>query len=199
MLNIIWPLFFIISIVFAFISGNISNLNNSIFEGANSAIETTLTLLGSICLWSGIMNIAMKTSFIEKINKIIKPAIKFLFPEIENNEKISKEVSMNITANILGLGNAATPLGLNAIKSMQKVNKNKDELSNSMIMLIVLNTASLQIIPTTVIAIRSSLNSDNPTKIIVPVWIATIVAAISGISVAKILIKINKNNQTNNK
>ena len=192
MLNIIWPLFFIISIIFAFLSGNIQNLNNAIFDGANSAIETTLTLLGSLCLWNGIMNIAMKTSFVKKTSKIIKPIIKFLFPEVENDEKIYKEISMNVIANILGLGNAATPLGLKAIKSMQKKNKNKKELSNSMIMLIVLNTASLQIIPTTVIAIRNSLESKNPTKIIIPVWIATISAAITGIFITKLLIKLNK-------
>ena len=192
MLNIIWPLFFIISIIFAFLSGNIQNLNNAIFDGANSAIETTLTLLGSLCLWNGIMNIAMKTSFVKKTSKIIKPIIKFLFPEVENDEKIYKEISMNVIANILGLGNAATPLGLKAIKSMQERNKNKKELSNSMIMLIVLNTASLQIIPTTVIAIRNSLESKNPTKIIIPVWIATISAAITGIFITKLLIKLNK-------
>ena len=138
------------------------------------------------------MNIAMKTSFVKKTSKIIKPIIKFLFPEVENDEKIYKEISMNVIANILGLGNAATPLGLKAIKSMQEKNKNKKELSNSMIMLIVLNTASLQIIPTTVIAIRNSLESKNPTKIIIPVWIATISAAITGIFITKLLIKLNK-------
>ena len=95
---------------------------------------------------------------------------------------------MNMIANILGLGNAATPLGIKAMKSMQKINLNKETLSNSMVMLIVLNTASIQIIPTTVIAIRASLNSKNPTSIIFPVWIATICAAVAGVVVTKILI-----------
>ena len=96
---------------------------------------------------------------------------------------------MNMVANILGLGNAATPLGLKAMETLQKENKNKQELSNSMIMLIVINTASIQIIPTTIIAIRSSLGAENPTSIIVPVWIATICAAIVGVTVTKLLIK----------
>ena len=96
---------------------------------------------------------------------------------------------MNIVANILGLGNAATPLGLKAMDSMQKINKDKTKLSNSMAMFILVNTASLQVIPTTIISIRSSLNSENPTKIIVAVWVATIAAFITAITVGKFFIK----------
>ena len=123
------------------------------------------------------MQIANKTSLIQKLTKFLKPIIKFLFPEIKENTQIQQEISMNMIANILGLGNAATPLGLKAMKSMQKENKNKDILSNSMAMFIVLNTASIQLIPTTVIAIRNSLESKNPTAIVFPVWVATICAA----------------------
>ena len=190
MLNSIWPIFILSSIVYGILSGNLENLNNSVFNGAQDAVTTTITLLGSLGLWSGIMSIAENTNFVNIISKIIKPVIKFLFPEIKNNKVLTQEISMNVIANILGLGNAATPLGLKAINSMQKENKKKDTLSNSMIMLIVLNTASLQLIPTTVIAIRNSLGSNNPTAIIFPVWIATIVAAIVGVISAKILIKI---------
>ena len=190
MLNFIWPVFIIISIIYGILSGNLEQLNNSVFNGAQEAVTTSITLLGSLCLWNGIMNIAENTKFIKIISKLIKPLINFLFPEIKENEKLKQEVSMNIVANILGLGNAATPLGLKAIASMQKLNKNKKELSNSMITLIVLNTASIQLIPTTVIAIRSSLGSSNPTGIIVPVWVATVVAAITGITATKIFIKL---------
>ena len=109
-----------------------------------------------------------------------------------NNTKAQNEISMNMVANILGLGNAATPLGLKAMETLQEENEHKETLSNSMIMLIVLNTASIQIIPTTIIAIRSSLGSENPTAIIVPVWIATICAGIAGISITKLLIKYSK-------
>ena len=138
------------------------------------------------------MQIASKTILINKLAKILKPIIKILFPELKNNEKIQQEISMNMIANILGLGNAATPLGLKAIKSMQNENKNKEVVSNSMMMFIVINTASIQIIPTTVIAIRNSLGSTNPTSIVFPVWIATICAAISGIIATKVLIKFTK-------
>ena len=189
MLNIVWPIFIIISFSYAIFSGNVQNLNSSIFESIESAVNLSITMLGTMCLWSGIINIASNTSIIQKINKILKPIIKFLFPEIKENIKAQNEISMNMVANILGLGTAATPLGLKAMESLQKENKNKKELSNSMIMLIVLNTASIQIIPTTIIAIRSSLQSENPTSIIFPVWIATICAATAGILVTKLLIK----------
>ena len=189
MLNTIWPLFIIISFVFSIYSGNILNINNAIFDSANETIQLCLTLLGTICLWNGIMKIAIKTSLIEKLTKLLNPIIAFIFPEIKNNKKICKEISMNMVANILGLGNASTPLGLKAMDSMQKENKDKSKLSNSMAMFILVNTASLQIIPTTVIAIRSSLGSENPTKIVFAVWISTIVAFSTVIIAGKILIK----------
>lgn len=178
MLNIVWPIFIIISFSFAIFSGNLEKLNSSIFESTTDAIELSISLLGTICLWNGIMQIASSTSMIEKMTKFLKPLIRFLFPGLKNNPKIQKEISMNMIANILGLGNAATPLGLKAMKSMQEENNKKDTLTDSMMMFIVINTASIQIIPTTVIAIRNSLGSNNPTSIVFPVWIATIAAAI---------------------
>ena len=189
MLNIVWPFFIIISFSFAIFSGNFENLNSSIFEGANDAVTLSINLLGSLCLWSGIMQIASDSSLVKKLSKLLSPILNFLFPSLITNNKIKKEISMNIIANILGLGNAATPLGLKAMESMQKENPKKDTLSNPMMMFIVINTASIQLIPTTVIAIRNSLNSQNPTSIIFPTWIATILAAISGIFVTKLLIK----------
>lgn len=192
MLNKIWPVFIIISIVFSFLSGNIDVVNNSIFESTESVVTLTLTLVGTMCFWCGIMKIAMNTGVVNIINKLLNPIINLLFPEIKNNKKIKKEISMNIIANILGLGNAATPLGLKAMESMQKENKDKNKLSNSMMTFLLLNTASLQLIPTTVLAIRKSLNSNDITKIIIPTWGATFCAALAGIISVKILIKIKK-------
>lgn len=190
MLNILWPIFIIISIVYAIFSGNIENLNNSIFESAESAVNLSLTLLGMTCLWSGIMEVASKTRIIGYLSKMLNPITKKLFCNL--NENSYNNIIMNIITNILGLGNAATPLGLKAMKELQKENNEKQELSDNMMMLIVLNTASLQIIPTTVIAIRSSLGSENPTKIIFPVWISTICAAVVGIIFTKFIINYSK-------
>ena len=192
MLNIVWPIFIIISFSYAILSGNLENLNSAIFDSTTDSINLTISLLGTMCLWSGIMQIASKTSLINKLTKLLQPIIHFLFPELKKNETVKKEISMNMIANILGLGNAATPLGLKAMKSMQKENPKKDTLSNSRAMFIVLNTASIQIIPTTVIAIRNSLGSENPTAIVFPVWIATICAATAGITATKLFIKFSK-------
>ena len=187
MLNIIWPAFIIISVIYALISGNIENVSNGIFDSANSAVQLTLTFFGTICLWNGI--IAKKTSLTNALSKALKPFINFLFPELKKNKQTQDEISMNMVANLLGLGNAATPLGLKAMKTMQQDNPKKDTLTNSMAMFIVINTASLQLIPTNVIAIRSSLGSNSPSGIIIQVWFATIIAGIVGITSAKLLMK----------
>ena len=135
------------------------------------------------------MEIAKKTSLTNALSKALKPFINFLFPELKNNKQAQDEISMNMVANLLGLGNAATPLGLKAMKTMQQDNPQKDTLTNSMAMFIVINTASLQLIPTNVIAIRSSLGSNSPSGIIIQVWFATIIAGIVGITSAKLLMK----------
>lgn len=192
MLNILWPIFIIISYIYALFSGNLENINNGIFESASSSVELTLTFFGTITLWCGIMQIAKDSSLSKKLTKYLKPLIKFLFPDVDEHDTAHEEISLNMIANILGLGNASTPLGLKAMESLQKKNTSKNSLSNSMAMLVLINTASLQLIPTTVISIRSSLNSTNPTSIILPVWIATFSAAFIAILLAKIFIKIGK-------
>ena len=188
MLNILWPILIIVSIIYSIFSGNIEATNNAVFKSAEEAIQLVITFFGTICLWNGIMEILKETSLMEKISKFLSPIMRFLFPEINKSDKEYEEISMNIIANLLGLGNAATPLGLKAMKTMQEKNKNKDCLTNSMAMFLVVNTAAIQIIPTTVIGIRNSLESKNPTNILFPVWISTICAAIVGIMVTKICI-----------
>lgn len=192
MLNILWPVFIIISIIYAIFSGNLDSLNKSIFESTESAVSLTLTLIGMTCLWSGIMEIASNTNILNYLTKALNPIVRKIFPDIKLSNKSYDNIILNIVANILGLGNAATPLGLKAMNELQNENKDKETLSNNMMMLIVLNTASLQIIPTTVISIRSSLGSNNPTQIIFPVWLSTICAAIVGIICCKIIIRCTK-------
>ena len=188
MMNIIWPAFIIVSFIYAILTGKVNEINEGIFSSVSDAVQLSITFLGTICLWNGIMEIVKKTTLMNKLTKLLYPAMKFLFPDLKDNEQARAEISMNIIANVLGLGNAATPLGLKAMKTMQKDNKKKDTLSNAMAMFIVLNTASLQLIPTNVIAIRTSLGSQNATQIIFPVWGATVVAAIVGIIATKIII-----------
>ena len=189
MLNVVWSMFIIVSFIYGIFSGRVNEINESIFDSCKQVVELCINLLGTMCLWSGMMGIASKTSLINKITNAINPIMRFLFPDIRKEEKAYKEMSMNIVANIMGLGNAATPLGLKAMESLQECNNKKDILSNSMAMFIVLNTASLQIIPTTVIALRSSLKSADPTKVIIPIWVATCIAAVFAVTAAKIFMK----------
>jgi len=188
MLNILWPLFLAISIVYGIFSGKAESLNEGIFDSVKNAVELSITFLGTMCLWNGIMKIAQETTLMNKLVKFIKPLMNFLFPKIKGNQKAFQEISLNMVANIMGLGNAATPLGIKAMTTMQKENQKKDTLTDSMIMFIIINTASLQLIPTNVIAIRMSLGSNNPTEIMIPVWIATILAALAGIFATKLFI-----------
>ena len=190
MLNNIWPIFIIISIIYAIIAGNLENLNLAITSSSESAVSLTLTLIGTTCLWSGLIEIASNTNIIKYLKKFLRPVITRLFPNL--NSLVYDKVTMNIISNILGLGNAATPLGLQAMEEMQKENLNKEYLSDNMMILIILNTSSLQIIPTTIIAIRTSLGSNNPTRIIFPVWFSTICAGIVGIIVTKLIIFLTK-------
>lgn len=189
MLNKIWPAFIIVAFIFSLFTGNINNFNNSIFSSCTQAVELTIKLFGTMCLWNGLMKIVQESSLMNMLSRGIRPFMKILFPKMKKEDKEYNEITINIIANLLGIGNAATPLGLKAMQTMQEKNPKKDTITDSMAMFIVLNTASLQLIPTTVIAVRASLGSSNPSSIILPVWIATIAAGTAGIVASKILMK----------
>lgn len=193
MLNYLWPIIIIFSFIYSVYSGNTEELNNSIFNSLENVISLSMTLLGTMCLWCGIMEIIKNTSIMTKITKGLKPVLNWLFSDSKENKEAMNNISINIVSNILGLGNAATPAGLKAMEELQKSNKNKTRLSDSMMMLIVLNTTSMQIIPTTVIAIRTALKAENPSSIIAPIWISTIIGTLVGIIATKILIARGRN------
>jgi spore maturation protein A len=146
-------------------------------------------MAGNICFWMGIMNIVSNTEILNKIKKLISPLIKLIFPEIKKESKAYDEISMNVVSNIVGLGNAATPCGLRAMEEMQKENDDKLRLSKSMLKFMLINTASIQLIPTTIIAIRTSLGSTKPSSIVFGVWFASIITFISIIIISKIYIR----------
>ena len=171
MLNKLWPGFIIISFIYAVFKFNMNELNNAIFESCKQTVEMILSFIGVMCMWNGVMEIIKETTLINKITKCLSPLMKFLFPDIKRENKAYKEISMNIVANLLGLGNAATPFGLKAMKELQRLN-NTTTASRSMITFLVINTSSVTIIPTTVISIRILNNSINPTSI-VPLTIIT--------------------------
>ena len=192
MLNFIWCFFIIVSVIYSIISGSFEAVNNSIFDAMQSAVSLIINLFGSMCFWNGIMNIVKNTTMIDKIQFLTNPLLKKLFKDIDEKSDCYKNISMNFTSNLLGLGNSATPCGLKAIEEMQKSNFS-NKLTNNQILFILINTASIQLIPTTIISIRLSFNSKNPSIIILSVWFASIVTFILMICITKIYFKFKKN------
>ena len=192
MINYIWCFFIIISIIFSVFSGNIQSVNQSIFNSINDTVKFIINMFGSMCFWCGIIKIVSETSLQEKLEKIILPINKRLFKNIDEKSEAYKDISINMVTNLLGIGNAATPAGLNAVDKLEKINPFIDKLSDEQVMFITINTASLQIIPTNVISIRNSLNSQNPSKIIFGVWFSSFMTFISIIIISKIYLKLRR-------
>lgn len=192
MINIIWALFIILGIIYALITGNISSVNETIVISAKDSLDIFLGILPTIVLWVGIMKIVSNSGLLNKISNILYPLLSKLFPEIPKKHDSLGYISSNITANILGLGNAATPFGLKAMESLQELNKDKTTASRSMITFILLNTSGLTLLPTTVISLRSMYNSINPTLIIIPTIIITFTSTIIAIILDKIFHRVMK-------
>lgn len=187
MINTIWFFIIFIGILFAFLSGDIDNVMNAAIKGGTSAIEITIGLTGVMCIWTGIMKIAEKSGLTKKLSKLLYPIIKLLFKDIPMNHSSIGAIVMNISSNVFGLSNAATPFGIKAIKELQALNSKKDTASNSMVMFLVINSACIQLIPASVISIRAAAGSKNPQEIIITTIISTLIAALFGIISCKIL------------
>ncbi|MBQ7040240.1 MAG: hypothetical protein IJN39_06700 [Clostridia bacterium] len=188
MMNYIWAGIILISLVVGFFTGNIGETATAAMDGAKTAVETMISLLGVMCFWMGMMNIAQKSGLLTKLSKLLQPLISRLFKGVKR-EEAKQAILMNITANIFGIGNAATPFGIKAMEEMQKENREKRVATNDMCLFVVLNTASIQLIPTTLLALRSTYGSTDPYKILPAVWVVSVVALIFGIIAAKIMEK----------
>ena len=201
-LNYIWVSFFIIAFlvaIFQSLTGNpeiFSLIVNSIFERAELGFKLSLGLTGVMALWLGIMRIGEKGGAIKILSKLFSPLLNKLFPELPENSKAHGSIIMNISANVLGLDNAATPLGLKAMKELQDENSDKETASNSQILFLVLNTSGLTLIPTSIIALRATAMAENniignPTDIFLPILIATYCSTLAGLIFVAIFQKIN--------
>lgn len=187
MLNYIWGFMMIISVVCAVATGRIEKLSSSILEGASSSIDLVISLTGMMCLFTGLMKIADESGLTKIISRILSPLISKLFPDYDKDSKAFKAICMNITANLLGLGNAATPFGIKAMKEMSKSLKKPGYANNSMIMFVVLNTASIQIVPTMMSALRQKHGSASPFDVLPAIWMTSVFALFVGILTAKLL------------
>ena len=194
MITIIFGLFLVIGIIYSLLTYNISTINTTLITSGETAIEIALKMIPLICLWLGIMKIAENSGLLKKISKIMSKIIKPLFPELKKDGDAIAYLGSNIIMNMLGLGNAATPFGLKAMNLMQEENNNKDTATRSMITFLVMNTASVTIIPTTVISFRVLNKSNNPTEIVGACIIVTILSCAFGLLMDRILYHIWRKN-----
>lgn len=185
-MNRVWPLLIIFSFVASIINGNMGELSLSVIEGGQNAVDLLLRLVSMLCLWGGIMEIADKSGITKALSRIMSPIIKLIFPRLKNEPYIREAISMNITANVLGLGNAATPLGLEAMRRLQEVNPYTDKASDEMVVFVVMNTAAMHIIPTTVATLRGQYGSQNPMEIMPASILTSFSALMIAITVAKL-------------
>jgi len=186
MLNYIWSFMIIISFVCACFTGRLSEVSSAMIEGAEAAVTLAISISGVMALWSGLLKIAEKSGLTKVFATFFMPLIRLLFPETKKDKDVAGAIAMNMTANFFGMGNAATPLGINAMKKLSAYMKN-GIATNSMCMLAIVNSSSLQLIPSTLIAIRSSMGSENPGEIMVPIWIASMVTFACAVLAAKIM------------
>lgn len=188
-MNLLWGMMILISIAFSFVGGNVSETLNAGFSGAASAIEVVLSFAGVMCLWTGLLKAAEACGISKLIKKLLSPIIKFLFPNLDKKSPALEFISLNITANLLGLGNGATPMG---IKAMKALDRGDDTPTDEMCMFIVLNTTAFQLIPTSILALRSGFGSENPFSVIVPIWITSSVSLIVSIFCVKLMCRRKK-------
>lgn len=181
MVNIIWVLLTVIGIVFAMFNGTMDDVNEAVFNGAKEAVTLCIGLISILVFWLGMMRIAEDAGLLKKLANLFKPIVKRLFPEVPNDHPAMGYILSNMMANLFGLGNAATPLGIKAMEELKNLNGGKDSASRSMITFLAINTSSITLIPTTVIAIRMNYDSANPTDIVGPTLIATMCSAIGAI------------------
>ena len=199
MISYIWLFFIITAVVVGGLNGKIDAVSASIIDSSKLAVQISISLIGIMSFWLGIMKLAEVSGLVKLISKLINPITRRLFSDIPPDHPAIGNIAMNFSANALGLSNAATPLGIKAMKELQKINEKKDTATNAMCTFLAINTAGFQLIPATIIAVLASSGSKNPTIIIGPTLIATSLALISAITVVKLLERIpcfNKNDET---
>ena len=177
----------LLSIITGAVGGNMAAVSTAAMNGCGQAVELALSLAGTICLWSGVMGIAEKSGLTDVLSRMFRPVNRFLFRGLSPDSPAIKAVSMNMAANLLGLGNAATPLGLAAMKELARENPEPGTASQAMVTVVVLNTASLQILPTTNAYLRLAAGSKEPMEILPAVWLASTVSICVGVFMSRAL------------
>lgn len=187
MLNYLWGAMIFIGIAVAAFKGNMAEVTNGAIDSAKEAVNLAITMLGIMSMWTGIMKIGERAGLIKSMSRKMQPFLRWLFPTVPKDHKAMEYISTNVIANILGLGWAATPAGISAMKELQKLNKNKTTASVPMCMFMIFNMSSLQLVSINIIAYRSQYNSQNPSEIIGPGIVTTLISTLTAIIFAKIM------------
>ncbi|WP_127594169.1 nucleoside recognition domain-containing protein [Paenibacillus lautus] len=181
MINLIWMGMILIGFCFAAINGNIDSVTKAAFDGAQTGVTVSFGLISILVFWLGMMRLAEDAGLLKKVAKLLGPVVRFLFPDVPKNHPAMGYILSNMSANLFGLGNAATPMGIKAMQELQKLNPDKETASPAMCTLLALNTASITLIPTTLIAIRLNYESANPSEIVGTTLLATAIATAAAI------------------
>ncbi|HDR7798224.1 spore maturation protein SpmA [Bacillus tropicus] len=181
MVNLVWVAMAVIGIVYAMINGTMEAINKAVFDGAKDAVTICIGLISVLVFWLGLMKIAEEAGLLKKLVSLFMPIVKRLFPEIPKDHPSMGFILSNMMANFFGLGNAATPLGIKAMEQLKELNGGKDSASRSMVTFLALNTSAITLIPTTVISIRMTYESANPTEIVGVTFVAQVLSMIGAI------------------
>lgn len=187
MMKWIFACMIIVSTLFGALNGRIGDVSNALIQGSGNAVTLVLSLMGAMCLWGGVMKVADEAGVTDMVAKLLSPITKRLFRGLDTDSPAMKAISMNITANLLGLGNAATPLGIEAMRRMAEDENIKDTASNNMVTFVVLNTASIQLIPTTISVLRLNHGAAAPMDILPAILISSVVSLSVGVMISKLL------------
>lgn len=190
MFSYIWLFFIVSAVIIGGATGKIAEVGQAAIDYSKTAVEIAISLIGIMSLWLGIMKLAEASGLIVIISKIIKPITKKLFPDVPPDHPAIGSIAMNFSANALGVTNAATPIGIKAMKELQSLNKNKNTATNAMCTFLTINTAGVQLVPASIIAVLVAAGAKNPAVIIGPTILSTTIALITGITVVKILEKL---------
>ena len=181
LIDLIWLLLFLVGLITAMLTGRVEQVTQAVLGGAESGVALSIGLVSVIAFWLGLMNIAEKAGMVEWLARKLRPVAKFLYPSVPVDHPAMGAILANMSANILGLGNAATPLGLKAMQELQSLNTDKQTASDAMCTLLAVNTASITLIPTTVIAFRLQFHSKDPTAIVGTTIVATVIGTVCAI------------------
>ncbi len=192
MINYIWSGMIVFSVIAAFFAEKTDLLSSAIISSASDAVSLCIRLGGTICLWGGLMEIAENSGLTALVCRMLSPFLRLIFPKMDMRGKTAKAISMNVTANLLGLGNAATPLGLEAMRCLQNENPSKEKASGDMIKFVVMNSAAFHLIPTTVASMRQDYGCLTPFDIMPSAWIASAAALAIGLSAATMMMRLTK-------